>query len=98
MVTEFAEIEIKPGMEAQFIAGVEASRAAFARSEGCHGLVLHRSIENPTHFVLQVTWESVAHHMDKFRNAPEFEVWRENVGAFFASAPKVWHSETVAGE
>jgi quinol monooxygenase YgiN len=98
MVTEFAEIEIKAGMEAQFIAGVEASRKAFARSEGCHGLALHRSIEKPTYFVLQVKWESVAHHMEKFRGAAEFQEWRGNVGACFAAAPKVWHSETVVGE
>jgi quinol monooxygenase YgiN len=97
MVTEFAEIEVKPGMEAQFIAGVEASRAAFARSEGCHGLELHRSVENPAHFVLQVKWESVAHHMEKFRGAPEFQEWRGNVGAYFAAPPKVWHGETVVG-
>ncbi len=95
MVTEFAEIEIIPGTEAQFIAGVEASREAFLRSPGCHGLELHHSIESPQHFVLLVKWESVAHHMEKFRGAPEFQVWRGNVGQFFAQAPKVWHSNTV---
>ncbi|MDD2705111.1 MAG: antibiotic biosynthesis monooxygenase [Acidocella sp.] len=96
MVTEFAEIEVKPGMEAEFIAGVEKSKPAFLRSAGCHGLVLRRSVENPLKFVLQVQWESVDHHMVTFRAAPEFQEWRGNVGHCFAAAPNVWHGEVVA--
>jgi quinol monooxygenase YgiN len=96
MVTEFAEIEVKPGMEAAFIAGVEKSKPAFLRSAGCHGLVLRRSVENPLKFVLQVQWESVDHHMVTFRAAPEFQEWRGNVGHCFAAAPNVWHGEVVA--
>jgi quinol monooxygenase YgiN len=95
MVTEFAEIEVKPGMEQVFIAGVEKSKAAFLRSPGCHGLQLVRSVENPSKFVLQVQWETVAHHMELFRNSPEFQLWRENVGNCFAGSPVVWHGETV---
>jgi quinol monooxygenase YgiN len=96
MVTEFAEIEVKAGMEQDFIAGVEKSKPAFLRSEGCHGLHLVRSVENPTKFVLHVLWESVDHHMVKFRAAPEFQEWRSNVGHCFAAPPNVWHGEKVA--
>ena len=95
MVTEFAEIDIKPGMENQFIAGVEVSREAFLRSPGCHSLELHHSIENPQHFVLNIKWHSVEAH-NAFRASPDFQLWRGNVGAFFISPPKVWHSNTVA--
>lgn len=95
MITEFAEIEVKPGFEVAFIEGVEKSRPAFLRSVGCHGLALVRGVENPSKFVLQVQWESVDHHMVTFRAAPEFREWRTNVGSFFATPPKVWHGETV---
>jgi quinol monooxygenase YgiN len=96
MVTEFAEIEVKPGMEAAFIEGVEKSRPAFLRSTGCHGVGLVRSVENPLKFVLQVQWESVEAHMVTFRASPEFQEWRGNVGHCFAAPPHVWHGETVA--
>jgi quinol monooxygenase YgiN len=96
MITEFAEIEVKPGMEAAFIEGVEKSKAAFLRSAGCHGVALVRGVENPLKFVLQVQWESVAHHMVTFRAAPEFQEWRANVGHCFAAPPSVWHGENVA--
>ncbi len=96
MVIEFAEIDVKPGMEAEFIAGVETSRPLFLRSPGCHGLVLHRSIEQPQHFILNIKWDSVAAH-EAFRAAPEFALWRANVSACFAAAPNVWHGERVVG-
>ncbi len=96
MVVEFAEIEVKPGMEQEFIAGVEKSKPAFLRSAGCHGLHLVRSVESPSKFVLHVRWESVEHHMVNFRAAPEFQEWRGNVAHCFAAPPHVWHGEVVA--
>ncbi len=95
MITEFAELEVKPGMAEKFIAGVEASKPVFARAPGCHGIELHHAIESPLHFVLILKWDSVADHMDKFQKSPDFQVWRGNVGDCFGGAPKVWHSETV---
>jgi quinol monooxygenase YgiN len=95
MVTEFAEIDVKPGMAAQFRTGVAASLTAFTEAAGCHGVELHQSIETPEHFVLAVKWETVAHHTEVFRNSPGFQIWRANVGECFAGPPKVWHSETV---
>ncbi len=94
MVTEFAEITVKQGMGKKFIAGVEASKHVFAQAVGCHGLKLHRSIESPAHFVLNIEWESVEAH-DLFRASPDFSIWRGNVGDYFAAPPKVWHSETA---
>jgi heme-degrading monooxygenase HmoA len=96
MVTEFAEIEVKPGFEQAFIEGVEKSKAAFLRSPGCFGLSLVRGVENPLKFVLHVRWESVEAHMVTFRASPEFQEWRANVGHCFVSPPNVWHGEAVA--
>ncbi|HQT64648.1 MAG: antibiotic biosynthesis monooxygenase [Acidocella sp. 20-57-95] len=97
MVTEFAEITVKPGMEREFEAGVAASVPVFLRAAGCHGVKLEHSIEHPEHFILMVTWETVAHHMEDFRNSPDFQVWRGNVGHCFAAPPKVYHTSTVVG-
>ncbi len=95
MVTEIAEIEVKAGMEEKFIAGVESSKPVFLRAPGCHGVELHRSIEHPRQFLLLVQWESVAHHLEQFRNAPDFALWREAVGECFAGSPKVQHTRKV---
>jgi heme-degrading monooxygenase HmoA len=95
MVTEFAEITVKPGTAQKFREGVAASLPVFARAPGCHGVELHHAIEHPEKFLLMVKWETVAHHMDMFRNSPDFEIWRGHVGDCFAGPATVWHSETV---
>ncbi|MDE1896404.1 MAG: antibiotic biosynthesis monooxygenase [Rhodospirillales bacterium] len=95
MVTEFALIEVKPGMEKAFIEGAAKSRPAFLVAEGCFGMGVQRSIEEPTKFLLIVQWESVEAHMVTFRQSPAFAEWRGNVSHCFAVPPVVWHGETV---
>lgn len=95
MVTEIAEIEVKAGMETRFIAGVESCKPIFLRAPGCRGIELRRSIEHPRQFLLMVQWESVAHHMEQFRNSPDFALWRAAVGECFAGSVKLQHTETV---
>ncbi len=95
MVTEFAEIEVRPGQEEHFRDAVEHCKPLFARAPGCHGIALQQSVEQPQHFVLLVKWDSVEHHMEMFQKSPDFEEWREAVGDCFAAPPKVWHGQTV---
>ncbi len=95
MITEIAEIEVKPGMEANFVSGVESCRPIFARAPGFHGLELHHSIEHPQQFLLMIKWESVAHHTEQFQKSPDFTLWRAAVGECFADRPKLHHTQTV---
>ena len=43
MITEIAQIDVKPGSEKDFEAAVAKARAAFGRAKGFHGFELHRS-------------------------------------------------------
>lgn len=95
MITEIAQIEIKPGHEADFEAAVEQAKAAFARSKGFHGFELHRSIEKPQRYRLMVKWATLENHTVDFRGSAEFSEWRGLVGLFFASPPEVEHTRTV---
>jgi quinol monooxygenase YgiN len=52
MITEIAQIDVKPGTEKDFEAAVAKARAAFGRSKGFHGFELHRSIEKPQRYRL----------------------------------------------
>ena len=40
MITEIAQIDVKPGMEAEFENGVKNAAPVFKRAKGCHGLEL----------------------------------------------------------
>jgi heme-degrading monooxygenase HmoA len=95
MITEIAQIDVKPGSEADFEAAVAKARAIFKRSKGCHGFELHRSIEKPQRYRLMVKWETLENHTVDFRGSQDFTGWRGLVGSFFASPPEVEHTNTV---
>ena len=95
MITEIAQIDVKPGSESDFEAAVEKAKTAFGRSKGFHGFELHRSVEKPQRYRLFVKWETIENHTVDFRGSEEFAQWRALAGPFFASPPEVEHTETV---
>lgn len=95
MILEIAQIEIKPGMEAEFEAGVKKAVPAFQRGKGCRGLTLQRSIEKPQRYRLFVHWDTVENHTVDFRNSPNWQEWRACVGHCFAAPPEAEHVQEV---
>ena len=95
MITEIAQIDVKPGTEAEFEAAVGKAKAIFGRAKGCHGFELHRSIEKPQRYRLMVKWETLENHTVDFRSSEDFAAWRGLVGQYFASPPEVEHTQTV---
>jgi heme-degrading monooxygenase HmoA len=95
MVTEIAQIEVKPGTEKVFEAAVAKAKPLFLRAKGGKGMELHKSVEKPTRYRLMVKWETLENHTVDFRGSEDFQTWRGLVGQYFASAPEVEHTETV---
>src|SRR5215469_8058929 len=95
MILEIAQIDVKPGMEAEFEAGVAKAVPVFRRAKGCSGLALQRSIEKPTRYRLLVKWETVENHTVDFRGSPDFAEWRTLVFYFFPAPPEVEHVQEV---
>ncbi|MBD8529936.1 MULTISPECIES: antibiotic biosynthesis monooxygenase [unclassified Massilia] len=95
MVLESAELLIKPGMEAEFEAGVRQATPLFQRARGCAGMQLQRGVENPQAYRLLVRWDTVEDHNVHFRGSADFQEWRRLVGHCFDGAPNVSHLETV---
>lgn len=95
MIYEIAEIEVKPGQEAEFEANVAKAAPLFRRAKGCNGLELHRSIEKPSRYRLTVQWETVENHTVDFRGSSDFQEWRKLVGHCFAGTPVVEHASRV---
>jgi heme-degrading monooxygenase HmoA len=91
MILEIAQIDVNPGMEAEFEAGVTKAVPIFRRAKGCKGMELKRSIEHPSRYRLLVTWETVENHTVDFRGSADFQEWRKLVGHCFAQAPQVEH-------
>jgi quinol monooxygenase YgiN len=95
MITEIAQIDIKPGMEAEFETGVKNAAPVFQRAKGCHGLELQRSIEKPSRYRLFVKWATVENHTVDFRGSADFQEWRKHVVHCFAAPPEVEHVNQV---
>ncbi len=95
MILEIAEIEIKPGLEAEFETNVAKAAPIFSRARGCSGMELHRTIEKPSRYHLFVQWQTLEHHTVDFRNSPDFQTWRGLVGHCFAIPPAVEHATQV---
>jgi quinol monooxygenase YgiN len=91
MILEIAQIDVKPGMEAEFEAGVAKAAPLFKRAKGCHGMELQRSIEKPARYRLFVQWDTVDNHNVDFRGSADFQEWRKLVGHCFATPPEVEH-------
>ncbi len=95
MITEIAQIDVKPGTEKDFEAAVAKARPLFLRARGGKGFELHKSIEKPSRYRLMAKWETLENHTVDFRGSEDFTAWRGLVGQYFAAPPEVEHTETV---
>ena len=95
MILEIAQIDVKPGMESEFEAGVKTAAPLFKRAKGCKGMEVQRSIENPGRYRLFIRWETLENHTVDFRGSDDYQEWRKLVAHCFASPPSVEHTNKV---
>jgi quinol monooxygenase YgiN len=95
MILEIAQIDVKPGMEAEFEAGVKNAVPFFKNSKGCEGLTLQRSHEKPSRYRLFVRWGTVENHTKDFHGSDNWKAWRAQVGHCFAGPPEIEHVREV---
>lgn len=91
MVTELAEIQIKPGTDAAFLAAIQQAVPLFQRARGCTSMRIEKRVEEADCYLLIIDWETLDNHNVDFRESDDFQQWRALVGGFFAKAPSVTH-------
>ena len=95
MITEIAQIDVKPGTEAEFENGVKNAVPIFKRAKGRRGMELQRSIEKPSRYRLFIGWDTVENHNIDFRGSADFQEWRKLVGHCFTAPPDVGFDAAV---
>ena len=96
MTLELADIRIAPGQQAAFEEAIARGIATVvSRARGFRSASVHRGIEHPERFVLQIEWDTLEDHTVHFRQGPLFAEWRAIVGPFFAAPPVVEHFERL---
>lgn len=97
MILEVTDIRITPGRQAEFDEAIQRGiTTVIAQAKGFRGYKIHKGIENPECYLLQIVWDTVEDHTVSFRQGPLFPQWRAIVGSFFASPPVVAHFEMLA--
>ena len=92
MILEIAQIDVKPGLEAEFEAGVSKAAPIFQRAKGCKAMEPQRSVEKPNRYRLFVRWQTLENHTVDFRGSADFQEWRKLVGHCFDGPPEVEHT------
>jgi heme-degrading monooxygenase HmoA len=82
MITELVEMDIKPGLEAEFESAFQQCMDFLARSSGCISARMLRSIENPSRYRLLVQWQTLEHHTEKFRGSADHKAFKEIMAPF----------------
>lgn len=96
MYLEIAQINVKPGMEAEFEAGASKAADVFKNSRGCDGFEVRRSVETPTRYLLLVNWRTLEDHLEHFRSAEDgLPAWRKLVSHCYDGTPTLEHSVQV---
>lgn len=96
MILELVDIRIQPGQQAAFDEAIaRAVATVVSRAVGFKGYSVHKGIESPERYVLQIQWETLENHTVDFRGSAAFADWRAIVGPFFATAPTVEHFEVL---
>lgn len=99
MILELAEITIRPGEQAAFDAAVARGiRTVISNAKGFRRATVHKGIESPERYVLQIEWDTLENHTVDFRQSPAFAEWRAIVGPFFAVPPRVEHFVVGGGD
>ena len=97
MIVELAIIKAKSGQGDAMQKGLTAARDVISQAEGYRSSRFQRGIEDPERFILYIEWDSVALHMEGFRNGPLFPQWRAHFGELMGGPPDVQHYEVFAG-
>jgi heme-degrading monooxygenase HmoA len=95
-VTEHALLEVKPGLEDEFMSTMDHAKSIIAASPGFLGLRVERCVERPNCFLLLVDWTSLEAHTEGFRGSEAYQEWRSLLHHFYDPFPVVEHFEVVA--
>ena len=92
MIKEFAQVEVLPGKDGEFVAAVNLAVAeVLSTARGFIAFEIYKSFERENVYMFEIQWATLADHTIGFRESDLFPKWRAIIGPFFASPPQVEH-------
>ena len=94
-VWEVVQMTIPADRHDEFESVLRANLSLFKDAKGCQDVTLQRVVDKEDMLVLQVVWETLAHHTEIFVNSAAFTRFTGLVRPFFAAPPVIYHATTV---
>lgn len=96
MIVEHFLATVGPGRGDDFEVALREALTVIESAPQCEGAEVRRQIEDPSVFLVLITWGSVEDHM-AFRASPLFEQWRALTHPFYEGQtfPSVTHFSDV---
>ncbi len=92
MIKEFAQVEVLPGKDREFVAAVNLAVAkVLSTARGFIAFEIYKSVERENVYMFEIQWATLVDHTIGFRESDLFPKWRAIIGPFFASPPQVEH-------
>ncbi len=91
MVVEYVRYAITAERAEEFEAAYARAATALAVSEHCSAWELSRCVEDPSHYILRIEWDSVEGHVQGFRKSGEFTQFMSEVGPFYDETEEMRH-------
>lgn len=92
MIKEFAQVEVLPGKDEEFVAAVNlAVVKVLSTARGFIAFEIYKSVERENVYMFEIQWATLVDHTIGFRESDLFPKWRAIIGPFFASPPQVEH-------
>jgi heme-degrading monooxygenase HmoA len=95
MVLEVAILDVKSGLESDFVIAFHKASPIIEGMPGYLGHEIQRSIENPSRFILLVRWSRLEDHTVGFRQSAQYKEWKSLLHHFYDPFPEVEHYETI---
>jgi heme-degrading monooxygenase HmoA len=95
VILTIAEIHVRAGCGAAFVAASRGAIAHILASPGCRSAKLTRSVEDPCRYLVITEWDSLEAHTEQFYYSEHLVNWRSAVSEYFDDPPMVEHVSEV---
>jgi heme-degrading monooxygenase HmoA len=95
MITEVAQVRVKPGQTAAFERDFAAASAYLRRVDGYLAHELQRCHEDEHRYLVLIQWTTLEAHLEGFRNSPEFIEWKRLLHRHYERSATVEHFHRV---
>lgn len=95
MILEAVMLNVKKGLEPGFEIAFQEASSIISSMNGYLSHELYRCHEVTGKYLLLVKWQTVEAHTIGFREAPEYQVWKNLLHHFYDPFPTVEHFEPI---